>query len=85
MSLYGFNVCILRSVGMDAWSAIQLKKMELGGNQKMNSFFKQYGVDKYTDIPSKYNSAVAEVSLEFYEVLCISNPRGWMLSHTCGA
>lgn len=64
------NAClnVLRSVGMDAWSSAQLKKMELGGNQKMNSFLKQYGVDKYTDIPTKYNSAAAEVGFMHIEI-----------------
>jgi ADP-ribosylation factor GTPase-activating protein 1 len=47
---------------MDAWSADQLKKMQAGGNDKLNQFFKQYGVDKYTDIRDKYNNRVAEVS-----------------------
>lgn len=50
-----------RSVTMDAWSADQLKKMQAGGNGALNEFFKQYGVDKYTDIRDKYNNRVAEV------------------------
>jgi len=49
---------------MDAWSADQLKKMQAGGNDKLNQFFKQYGVDKYTDIRDKYNNRVAEVYRE---------------------
>lgn len=52
-----------RSVTMDAWSADQLKKMQAGGNGALNDFFKQYGVDKYTDIRDKYNNRVAEVCL----------------------
>lgn len=50
---------------MDAWSADQLKKMQAGGNGKLNDFFKQYGVDKYVDIRDKYNSRVAEVRLQW--------------------
>ena len=46
---------------MDAWSAEQLKRMQLGGNDALNHFLKKYGVDKYTDIKEKYNSAGAEV------------------------
>jgi hypothetical protein len=46
---------------MDSWSEIQLKKMQLGGNKKMNDFFKEYGVSKTTDIIAKYNSRAAEV------------------------
>lgn len=46
---------------MDAWSAEQLKRMQLGGNDTLNNFLKKYGVDKFTDIKEKYNSAGAEV------------------------
>lgn len=47
---------------MDAWSKDQLKKMQLGGNEPMNSFFAKYGISKTTDIKEKYNSTAAEVS-----------------------
>lgn len=46
---------------MDAWNADQLRKMQAGGNSKLNDFFKQYGVDKATDIKLKYSNRVAEV------------------------
>ena len=52
-----------RSVGMDAWSPDQLKKMQLGGNDKLNAFLETYGVQKHTDIKEKYNSKAAEVRL----------------------
>lgn len=35
--------------------------MQLGGNDALNVFLKNYGVDKYTDIRDKYNSQAAEV------------------------
>lgn len=44
---------------MDAWSQDQLKKMQLGGNEKLNAFLKQYGVDKHTEIKDKYSSQAA--------------------------
>lgn len=50
-----------RSVGMDAWSQDQLRKMQLGGNDKLNDFFSKYGISKTTDIKEKYNSTAAEV------------------------
>lgn len=53
-----------RSVTMDSWSKDQLKKMQCGGNGKLNSFLKQYGVEKSTDIKDKYNSRAAEVGLQ---------------------
>lgn len=52
-----------RSVTMDAWSGDQLKKMQLGGNDALNTFLGKYSVDKFTDIKEKYNSQAAEVSL----------------------
>lgn len=46
---------------MDAWSPEQLKKMQLGGNGRLNNFLKKYGVKKETEIKEKYNSPAAEV------------------------
>eukprot|EP00891_Asterochloris_glomerata_P006536 jgi/Astpho2/6536/Aster-07320 len=56
----GVHISFVRSVSMDAWSPDQLKKMHLGGNDVVNNFLKQYGIDKYTDIKEKYNSQAAE-------------------------
>lgn len=52
---------------MDSWSPDQLKKMQLGGNDALNSFFQKYGVEKATDIKEKYNSKAAEVG---YRSIC---------------
>jgi len=48
---------------MDAWSPDQLRKMQLGGNDTLNSFLSKYSVDKFTEIKDKYNSQAAEVSV----------------------
>lgn len=56
----GVHISFVRSVTMDSWSEIQLKKMELGGNQTLNDFLNQYGIPKETDIVVKYNSKPAE-------------------------
>jgi len=56
----GVHISFVRSVTMDAWNADQLKKMQLGGNQKMNDFFQKYGIAKETKISEKYNSQAAE-------------------------
>jgi ADP-ribosylation factor GTPase-activating protein 1 len=45
---------------MDAWNPDQLKRMQAGGNDKLNNFFAQYGVSKHTEIREKYNSKAAE-------------------------
>ncbi|KAF9599088.1 hypothetical protein IFM89_033695 [Coptis chinensis] len=57
----GVHISFVRSVTMDSWSEIQLKKMEAGGNEKLNSFLSSYGISKETDIISKYNSNAASI------------------------
>ena len=67
-------ICHRRSVGMDAWSSDQLKRMQLGGNDKLNNFLQKYGVSKDTDIKEKYNSTAAEVRLPVRAALASSSP-----------
>lgn len=49
---------------MDSWSQDQLRKMQCGGNGKLNSFLKLYNIDKSLDIKEKYNSKAAEVGVQ---------------------
>lgn len=44
---------------MDAWNPDQLRRMQLGGNDRLNKFLAQYGVAKHTEIRDKYNSKAA--------------------------
>uniref|UniRef100_A0A7S2T0J1 Arf-GAP domain-containing protein n=2 Tax=Chloropicon primus TaxID=1764295 RepID=A0A7S2T0J1_9CHLO len=60
----GVHISYVRSVNMDEWKGKELKKMQLGGNQKMNAFFKKYGVDKNTPIAQKYHTKAAEIYRE---------------------
>ncbi|MCD7453949.1 hypothetical protein HAX54_022761 [Datura stramonium] len=57
----GVHISFVRSVTMDSWSEIQLRKMELGGNDTLNKFMSQYGIPKETDIVTKYNTKAASV------------------------
>ncbi|XP_076898004.1 putative ADP-ribosylation factor GTPase-activating protein AGD6 [Bidens hawaiensis] len=57
----GVHISFVRSVTMDSWSEIQLRKMESGGNETLNKFFSKYGIPKETDIVSKYNTNAASV------------------------
>ncbi len=66
----GVHISFVRSVSMDAWNPDQLKKMSLGGNDKLNSFLSQYGVAKETDIRDKYNSKAAEFYREKIRAEC---------------
>ncbi|KAG0473672.1 hypothetical protein HPP92_015529 [Vanilla planifolia] len=57
----GVHISFVRSVTMDFWSEIQLKKMEAGGNDGLNTFLLCHGIPKETDVPEKYNSPAAAV------------------------
>ena len=60
---------------MDSWSAIQLKKMQAGGNADLNAFLKRYGIDKQTDPKVKYNTRAAEAFKE--KVAAAAEGRPW--------
>ncbi|CAG9460635.1 unnamed protein product [Pedinophyceae sp. YPF-701] len=55
----GVHISFVRSVSMDAWKPEELRKMQLGGNERFNAFLKKYGVDKHTDILKKYHCTSA--------------------------
>ncbi|KAL8124359.1 putative ADP-ribosylation factor GTPase-activating protein AGD6 [Apium graveolens] len=71
----GVHISFVRSVTMDSWSEIQLKKMEVGGNEKLNEFFKEYGVTKETRIVEKYNTNAARVYRE--RIQALAEGRTW--------
>eukprot|EP00262_Sarcandra_glabra_P014058 TRINITY_DN4020_c0_g1_i1.p1 TRINITY_DN4020_c0_g1~~TRINITY_DN4020_c0_g1_i1.p1 ORF type:complete len:460 (+),score=74.89 TRINITY_DN4020_c0_g1_i1:312-1691(+) len=71
----GVHISFVRSVTMDSWSEIQLKKMESGGNEKLNAFFAQYGVSKETDIVAKYNTNAASVYRD--RIQALAEGRAW--------
>ncbi|KAL8484010.1 hypothetical protein ACS0TY_026633 [Phlomoides rotata] len=70
----GVHISFVRSVTMDSWSEIQLKKMELGGNEKFNSFINQYGIPKETEIVAKYNTKAASVYRDRIQSLAEGKP-----------
>lgn len=57
----GVHISFVRSVSMDSWTEKQIKIMQQGGNDKFNSFLKQYKVEKSTPIPKKYSSPPASL------------------------
>ncbi|XP_072996847.1 ADP-ribosylation factor GTPase-activating protein AGD7 [Typha latifolia] len=71
----GVHISFVRSVTMDSWSEIQLKKMESGGNDRLNSFLSQYGISKETDIVAKYNSNAAAVYRD--RIQALADGRSW--------
>lgn len=71
----GVHISFVRSVSMDSWSEIQLKKMESGGgNAALNSFLAQYGIPKEMDIVAKYNSKAAGIYRERIQALADGRP-----------
>ncbi|KAK1297949.1 ADP-ribosylation factor GTPase-activating protein AGD7 [Acorus calamus] len=71
----GVHISFVRSVTMDSWSEIQLKKMESGGNDRLLSFFRSYGVAKETDIVAKYNTNAASVYRD--RIQALAEGRAW--------
>uniref|UniRef100_A0A0D6R0G7 Arf-GAP domain-containing protein n=1 Tax=Araucaria cunninghamii TaxID=56994 RepID=A0A0D6R0G7_ARACU len=71
----GVHISFVRSVTMDSWSEIQIKKMEAGGNDALNSFLAQYGIPKETDIVAKYNTKAAGVYRE--KIQALAEGRSW--------
>ncbi|KAM1990781.1 hypothetical protein ACFX15_032000 [Malus domestica] len=70
----GVHISFVRSVTMDSWSEIQIKKMEAGGNEKLNAFLASYGVPKETDIVTKYNTNSASVYRDRIQALAEGRP-----------
>lgn len=70
----GVHISFVRSVTMDSWSEIQLKKMEAGGNDNLNRFFAQYGIPKETEIVKKYNTDAATVYRDRIQALAEGKP-----------
>ena len=54
----GTRVSFVRSVSLDSWEDLQVKRFELGGNQKFQEFILKYDV---SDLPikKKYNTKAA--------------------------
>lgn len=70
----GVHISFVRSVTMDSWSEIQIKKMEVGGNEQLNAFLAQYGIPKETDIVTKYNTKAAGVYRDRIQALAEGRP-----------
>ncbi|CAN0881535.1 ADP-ribosylation factor GTPase-activating protein AGD7 [Linum grandiflorum] len=70
----GVHISFVRSVTMDSWSEIQIKKMEAGGNDNLNAFLSKRGISKETDIVSKYNTNAAAVYRDRIQALAEGKP-----------
>lgn len=70
----GVHISFVRSVTMDSWSEIQIKKMESGGNERLNAFLSQYGIPKETEIVTKYNTNAASIYRDKIQALAEGRP-----------
>jgi ADP-ribosylation factor GTPase-activating protein 1 len=59
---------------MDAWSEIQIKKMEAGRNDNLNAFLARYSIPKETDIVTKYNTNAASVYRDRIQAMAEGRP-----------
>ncbi|PON76153.1 Arf GTPase activating protein [Trema orientale] len=71
----GVHISFVRSVTMDSWSEIQIKKMEAGGNDRLNAFLSLYGIPKDTDIVAKYNTNAASIYRD--RIQALAEGRSW--------
>mmetsp|Transcript_15361 Transcript_15361/g.30242 ORF Transcript_15361/g.30242 Transcript_15361/m.30242 type:complete len:386 (+) Transcript_15361:81-1238(+) len=56
----GVHISFVRSTTMDSWKPLQLRLMELGGNQRLRAFFRQHNISDNTPIRQKYSTRAAE-------------------------
>ncbi|XP_010267329.1 PREDICTED: probable ADP-ribosylation factor GTPase-activating protein AGD6 [Nelumbo nucifera] len=72
----GVHISFVRSVTMDSWTELHLKKMEAnpGGNEALNAFFTARGIPKETDITIKYNTTAATLFREKIQAIVENRP-----------
>jgi ADP-ribosylation factor GTPase-activating protein 2/3 len=56
----GVHVSFVRSTDLDKWKPHELKAMEVGGNAKAKSFFRDHGVFDMEKIESKYHTSASQ-------------------------
>ena len=71
----GVHISFVRSVTMDSWTEAQLRKMEAGGNDRLNAFLTARGVPKETPHVAKYNSNAAAAYRD--RIAALAEGRPW--------
>ncbi|KAL5218606.1 hypothetical protein ABZP36_019290 [Zizania latifolia] len=71
----GVHISFVRSVTMDSWTEAQLRKMEAGGNDRLNAFLTARGVPKETPHVAKYNSNAASAYRD--RIAALAEGRPW--------
>ncbi len=60
----GVHISFVRSITMDSWTDKQMELMKCGGNEELQQWFTQHGINNYVSHPEKYNSPAAELYKE---------------------
>lgn len=56
----GVHISFVRSITMDQFKGDEVKRMELGGNEKCAEYFESNGIDLKSDAKIKYDNPIAE-------------------------
>ncbi|CAL9105059.1 unnamed protein product [Musa textilis] len=70
----GVHLSFVRSVAMDSWTDPQLRRMECGGNDRLNAFLARRRVPRDADLAAKYNSRAAAAYRDRIQALAEGRP-----------
>ncbi|RWV78000.1 hypothetical protein GW17_00061104 [Ensete ventricosum] len=70
----GVHLSFVRSVTMDSWTEPQLRKMDCGGNDRLNAFLSRRGVPRGPDVTARYSSGAAAVYRDRIQALAEGRP-----------
>ncbi|CAL9059780.1 probable ADP-ribosylation factor GTPase-activating protein AGD6 [Musa acuminata AAA Group] len=70
----GVHLSFVRSVTMDSWTEPQLRRMECGGNDRLNAFLTRRGVHRGVNVTAKYSSGAAAVYRDRIQALAEGRP-----------
>ncbi|CAL9211268.1 unnamed protein product [Musa hybrid cultivar] len=70
----GVHLSFVRSVTMDSWTDAQLRRMECGGNDRLNAFLARRRVPRDADPATKYKSRAAAAYRDCIQALADGHP-----------
>ena len=70
----GVHISMVRSLSLDMWTEKQLKRMEQGGNGKLQNFLANYSLTDVYDIKVKYNTKAADFYRRRNNALALGQP-----------
>jgi len=79
----GTHVSFVRSVEMDCWSEIQLKKMYMGGNKQCTEFLKKHGVTEKSVSEDRYDTPATHLYQKVLSARIKGEPEPTELPELC--